>query len=375
MKTKKRKIKSIDITPIFLLVFLLIISVSMAQQLNSTTYKIPRQSIDSGGGNFSSANYFLELSTEPIAGNISSANYGVCIGLSCCPGDVIAKFANSSIDEGANTVAIVYALWHSDICMGTTNVTVQCAVNCDPCASACSVSETKQTLDLTDIIIRRNTVSVSDPNISSPVYCKVTDDTFQLERCFNSPTNLTVTVEAGGPYTGTSATVLIAGNTTYSDGTVISGVNLTVDIFRTSDLSNRLGRVLINSSTNGKYFATFSNLGLDQYRVNVTARYESLRANVTSIFDIVSQHGNCQIKTISLSGRALDATTGLRISSGTASLTIQETGDTKDVTVTNGAWSTDMITCVIQGKSYTVTIKITGDQGKVSWSELKFTVP
>ena len=59
MKNKKKKIKTINITPAFLLAFFLIISMTMAQQISSATYKVTRESIDSGGGNFSSADYFL----------------------------------------------------------------------------------------------------------------------------------------------------------------------------------------------------------------------------------------------------------------------------------------------------------------------------
>lgn len=374
MKSKKNKIKKINIAPIFLLAFLLIVSITIAQKISSATYVIPRESIDSGGGNFSSGDYFLEASTEQIGGNSSSANYAVCIGLNCCPADVIASSINTSVDTAASTATISFALWHSDLCMGTTNVTVKCAANCNPCSQVCTVSQTDHTLTLTDILIARNTISVDDPNAGNIIYCKVTDDTFQLERCFTSA-NLTVSVEAGGPYTGTSAVVLVAGNVTYSGGTTISSANVTIDIFKTSDLSNRLRRVSINSSADGKYFATFGNLEIDVYRVNVTAKYQSLEANNTDIFDVVGIQSNCQIKTISLSGVALDATTGLRIPSGVASLAIQETGDRKDVTISNGAWSTDMVTCVVPEKAYTVTIMVTDNQGKVSWSELKFKAP
>jgi hypothetical protein len=374
MKSKKNKIKKISITPIFLLAFLLIVSVTIAQRISSATYVIPRESIDSGGGNFTSADYFLEASIEQIGGNSSSANYAVCIGLNCCPADVIASFINTSVDTAGSTATISFALWHSDLCMGTTNVTVQCAANCNPCSEACTVSETRHTLALPDILVARNTMSVDNPNPGNIIYCKVTDDTFSLERCFTSA-NLTVTVEAGGPYTGTSAVVLVAGNVSYSDGTRIPGANVTIDIFKTSDLSNRLGRVSVNSSSNGKYFATFGNLEIDVYRVNVTARYQSLMANNTDIFDIVGIQTNCQIKTISLSGIALDATTGLKIPSGVASLTIEETGDRKDAAVSNGAWSSDMVTCVVSEKAYTLTVMVTDNQGKVSWSELKFKAP
>lgn len=375
MKSKKKEIKSVNTTPIFFLVFLLIISISVAQQISSANYKIPRESIDSGGGNFSSNNYFLELSTEPIGGNISSSNYAVCVGLNCCPGDAVARFVNSSIDESASTATIAFSLYHTDLCMGTTNVTVQCAVNCNPCTQVCSVSTSRHTLTLTDVTLGSNTISITSPNSSNPIYCQVTDDTFQLQSCFNSPTNLTVTVEAGGPYTGSSAIVLVAGNTTFSDGTVVSGVSITVDLFRKSNIADKLFTVVINTSKNGKYFATFGNLDPDSYQVNVSARFESVRANATDTFDIINPLGNCQIKTIILTGKALDATTGLRIPAGGVSVTILETGDKKDGTVTDGAWSVSMVTCVVSGSRYTATVKITDNQGKISWSEIQFAAP
>ena len=358
-----------------MLAFLLVVSITAAQTIYSTNYKIPYSAIDSGGGNISSGSYFLEVSTEPIGGNSSSSSYGVCIGINCCPSDVEAKFINTTTDEVNNEVTITFALWHSDICMGTTNVTVQCAAGCNPCTDSCTNYETRHTLTLTDVLTARNVVSITNPNISNVVYCKVIDDTFSLQRCFGSPTNLTVTVEAGGPYTGTSATAIVAGNVTYDEGTAIRGANVTIDLFAESDLASRLDRVITNTSETGKYSATFTNLGAPAYRVNVTARYQSLRANITDIFNVVSIHGNCQTKTINLRGRALDATTGEEIPSGTASLTIEKTGDKKDVAVVSGVWSANMVTCLISGGQYTVTVKITDNNGKVSWSEIMFTAP
>ena len=377
MKNKKRKTRTVNIAPAFLLAFLLIISLSLAQQISSATYHLKRTVVDSGGVNSSSPNYFAELSTEPIGGNASSANYAACIGYNCCPADVIARFVNSTINESASTATIVYSIWHADLCMGTTNVTIQCAVNCDPCTQSCSsVSITRNTLTLTDAVTDRNIIgSVADPNISSPIYCRITGDTFPFETCFNSPTNLTVTIEAGGPYTGISATVLIAGNTTYSDGTVVEGVNVTISLYRTSDLAVSIGTVTLNSSKDGKYFANFYNLALDNYRVNVTARHGSLRANATDTFGVISIHGSCTVRTIALSGRALDATTGLRITSGAATLTVVETGDRIDTSISNGEWSATLTTCIISGQRYNVVVRITDNAGKVSWSDLQFTAP
>lgn len=375
MKSKKRRIRTVSITPAFLLASLLIISLSLAQSISSANYKIPRESIDWGGGNFSSADYFLEASTEPIGGNGSSANYAICIGLNCCPADILVRFANSTINDTASTATIAYALFQSDVCMGITNVTVECAANCNPCSQACTTSVTRYTLSLTDIITGSNTMSISNPNITTPIYCRATDDTFQLETCFNSPQNLTVTIEAGGPYTSNSPTVLVAGNVTNSDGTVVSGANVTIDVYRKDDLFNRQGRVTMLSSSEGRYFATFAGLAINSYQVNATATYESLRANATDTFDIVNIHGNCNVRTITLSGRALDATTGLKIDSGTAILTIRETGDTDSAAFTNGVWTVDIVTCIVPYQKYTAAVKIVDTTGKVSWSELQFTAP
>lgn len=375
MKCKKRKAVKINITPIFLLAFFLIISIAVAQRIESANYVLSRAAIDSGGGNFTSANYFLELSTEPIGGNSSSNTYAVCIGLNCCPADAYARTLNATVNETENTTTISFALWHADICMGTTNVTVECAASCNPCTQSCSLTRTQHTLTLTDFLFGRQTMNISNENITNAIYCKVTDDTWQLERCFNSATNLTVTAEAGGPYSGTSATVIVAGNTTFDEGTIVPDANITINLYPTGNLSTPLSTVSTNTSTDGKYFATFYNLAIGSYRVNVTAKYQSAVGNVTDTFDVISVYGNCQVKTISLSGKALDATTGLKVQSGTASITIKETGDSKDTPVADGSWGTDINTCLLSGETYTLTVKITDNLGKVSWSGLQFVAP
>ena len=373
---KEIKTKNVNIASILFLSFLLTISIVLSQAINSNSYTLQRESINSGGGNFSSANYFLEATAESIGGNISSSNYAACIGLNCCPADIKAQFINSTLDEDTNISTMTFALWHSDLCMGITNATIECSSNCNPCTDACpTVSTTKHTISLTDFEFGTNTIVSVNPNISSIIYCQVTDDTFQLQTCFHTPTNLSVSVEAGGPYTSSSATALIVGNVSFDDGTKVAAANVTVDLYNENDLTIKLATSNMRSSSNGTYFATFSNLDLGIYRVNVSAKYNSLKANATDNFDVINPLGNCNLQTISMSGRALDATTGLAIPSGVASITIKETGDKTDVAISDGVWGADMITCVASGQRYTISIRFVDNQGKVSWSDLQFAVP
>ena len=64
MKKKKIKQIRIDIAQVFLISFLLVVSITLAQSIYSSNYNIPYSAVDSGGGNISSSNYFLEVSSE-----------------------------------------------------------------------------------------------------------------------------------------------------------------------------------------------------------------------------------------------------------------------------------------------------------------------
>mgnify|MGYP001612566411 CR=1 FL=1 len=236
------------------------------------------------------------------------------------------------------------------------------------------------TVDISGTAATANQSVVTNSTVGTAVrwryYFNDTANNWNATFLFNYTTaNLSIAVEAGGPYTGATATVVIAGNITDGSGNAIANATVTVDIFKANNLTNRLGRVVTNSSGDGKYFATFNNLDIAAYRVNVTAEYLTLSANAIDVFDIVSIVDNCQTKTITLRGKVLDTTTGLKIPSGTASLTVQETGDKTDTSVVDGAWSVEMTTCVVSGNTYTLTVKLTDNLLKFSLSELKFVAP
>jgi len=190
-----------------------------------------------------------------------------------------------------------------------------------------------------------------------------------------SVSDWTISVSGGGPYanSGTNPAVTIVGNVTYANGTAISTpVNITI----TSGAST-LSTQNVTSNSNGNYFARYpSGFAVGTYNVTVYASYGGKTATNSATLQILSATGaNCQTQTISLSALAYDAATGTVITSGTAKLIIQETGDEKDVSFTNGIWSASFNTCLATGSTYHMLAKIVDDNGRSSSSILIFRAP
>jgi len=185
----------------------------------------------------------------------------------------------------------------------------------------------------------------------------------------------TINVSGGGPYanSGSNPTVTVTGNVSFINGTAISTpVNVTI----TSGVST-LNSQNVTSNSIGNFFVSYaSGFAIGTYVATASASVSGTTLSSTSIFVIYSASGaNCQKQTLSLSAIAYDAVTGSVISSGTAKLIIQETGDEKDVTFTNGAWSASFSTCLTTGGTYHVLSKIVDSSGRSSSSVLIFRAP
>jgi hypothetical protein len=177
-------------------------------------------------------------------------------------------------------------------------------------------------------------------------------------------TAINVSCEAGGPYS-TNANILVVGNTNSSTGGPVQA-SITVQLNDSLEQSKST-----TGSADGKYNVLFSSLSVGTYLANVSATYGGLTELCNDIF-IVSSSLTCTEKTVSLSGQALDFTTGQVISSGTFDILIEQTGDTETGNVTNGIWSVDFNTCLITGNRYTLAIKINSTDGRNSWSQSEF---
>jgi len=186
---------------------------------------------------------------------------------------------------------------------------------------------------------------------------------------------INITAEAGGPYSmeTTNPTVIVVGNVTQFDGPVIAGANVNVDVYSGGTLKASKSALTTGS---GKYFVTFNTLGIGAYTVNASTVYGASSAAASTTFKIVESIRGCILKTIILSGVAIDTDTGQPINSGTVKISINENGDEFSTGFSNGVWRAEFNTCVITGKAYTVAVQlIDSSTGKSSWSQTQFIAP
>ncbi|MBI5698658.1 MAG: hypothetical protein HZC29_09330 [Thaumarchaeota archaeon] len=202
-----------------------------------------------------------------------------------------------------------------------------------------------------------NTSSNENYSASSSVSYIMTAKTLELN----------ITVEAGGPY-ASGATVLVIGNTTDVTGVPVQ-LNVLVEVRKDGVVQTSSTQL---SNNDGKYSAQFTDLSTGTYIANVS--YGSTMRNDT--FSINSTVTVCAQQTLRISGVARDFVTGSAITSGTVTLTIKETEDTKTVNIINGYWSASFNTCLDSGTRYTVGITTRDSStGKTSYSQTRFTAP
>lgn len=184
--------------------------------------------------------------------------------------------------------------------------------------------------------------------------------------------NLTVTVEAGGPYVKDVdvPVVVVVGEVSFL-GKAASFANLTIKIYEGNVL--RAERSL-TASSEGKYFALFSGLDIGIYMVEVNANYSFATASAYDIFKIVSKLKGCVPKTISLSGIAQDYLTGEIITEGIVKIYIRENGDEFSTTFSQGRWSVAFTSCLIPDERHVAIVQIIEPSGRISWSEVRFRV-
>jgi hypothetical protein len=178
---------------------------------------------------------------------------------------------------------------------------------------------------------------------------------------------LTITCEAGGPYSESSE-VLVIGNLTDSDTGEPVSTSTLVEIIKAGSLQTSK---IVQSTSGGKYSADFTGLGLGSYVANVTA----YGTTCTDTFEIKTSVPCEKERTIQLSGVARDFITGELVTSGNVSLVIEETGDEKIVSISNGLWSTSFKTCLAPGERYTLGIMIIDPAGKSSHARTQFIAP
>jgi hypothetical protein len=181
--------------------------------------------------------------------------------------------------------------------------------------------------------------------------------------------------EAGGFYIPTSAIIVVgtsSGETCNSTkqcelgGTpALSGY---VEIYKSGQLQDNK---TFTTSSGGKFSVQFGPFSEGTYFVNVTAG----SAVCTDYFAVITPTPSCVEKTITLSGAAYDSTTGEIIPSGTAKVAIQETGDEREESFTNGEWSVTFTSCFVSSNRYNAAVKITDVSGKASYSQIQFITP
>jgi len=174
--------------------------------------------------------------------------------------------------------------------------------------------------------------------------------------------SLTVTCEAGGPYTRT-ATKMVKGEVTNNSENVKA--NVTVSIVGTAyseeDVSNKHGR----------YHVKFmERLDIGTYTASVTADNNTNSGTCTDTFEVkmFEVSPECLNKNITVAGKAMYAATGALIPEGNVTATL--VGD-KDITnstrISNGDFSINLSGCLKPADRFLIKIHIVKDSDE-NWS-------
>ncbi|MEM5766025.1 MAG: hypothetical protein QW423_00025 [Candidatus Aenigmatarchaeota archaeon] len=183
--------------------------------------------------------------------------------------------------------------------------------------------------------------------------------------------NMTVTIEAGGPYVKhiEAPTIIVVGEVRLV-GEPTSNANVSIKIYKDSSL---VASKDVVASSDGKYFATFPNFDFGAYVVNVTANYSYATAYSIDTFSVIGKLSGCVAKTVSLSGTAQDYFTGEIVPSGTVKIYIVENGDEFTTSFTEGKWAVTFTSCLFPDISHKAIVQIIDSStGRISWSEIQF---
>jgi hypothetical protein len=177
---------------------------------------------------------------------------------------------------------------------------------------------------------------------------------------------MTITCEAGGPYTPSSS-IIVIGNSNDIEGTLLYSSG-NISILKDGVLQDSKA---FTSSSDGTISSSFGPLATGNYIASISAN----STYCTDAFGVITSKMPCGGQPITLSGTAYDSTTGELISNGTIRITIQETGDETEQSFTNGEWSVTLTSCFTSGARYNAAVKITDTSGKVSYSQIQFVAP
>jgi len=173
--------------------------------------------------------------------------------------------------------------------------------------------------------------------------------------------SLTVTCEAGGPYTR-AATKIVKGEVT--NGSENVQANVTVSITDTSysaqDVSNKHGRYSVKFT---------SNMDIGTYTVSVTADNNTNSGSCIDTFEIktISTTTDCLNKNITVAGRAMFAS-GALIPEGNVTATIIGEKDVTNTTrVSNGQFSVNLFGCLKPADRFLIKLHVVKDADE-NWS-------
>jgi hypothetical protein len=173
---------------------------------------------------------------------------------------------------------------------------------------------------------------------------------------------LTVTCEAGGPYTR-AATKIVKGEVTNGSENVIANVtvNITSTGYSAQVISNRQGR----------YSVKFKNtMDIGAYTVNVIADNNTNSGSCIDTFEVksTSTTADCLDKNITVAGRAMFAASGALIPEGNVTATIVgDKGVTNSTRVSNGYFSVNLAGCLKPADRFLIKIHVVKD-AEENWS-------
>ena len=197
---------------------------------------------------------------------------------------------------------------------------------------------------------------------------------YPLKLCGKKIKDLILEFDVGGPYLLKKdySTVVITGKVRFAENSPVNNSLIEAKIIKNGVTQKIL---TTHSSPNGNFFLVFNLSQPGTYLAELQANYLISSINLTKSFEVKREYERCVLRSLSLSGKAIDWDTGKPIESGTVVIVIKEKGDVFSGNIHKGRWQLNFTSCLVPGKDYTLQIILKTSTGKISITQSKFKAP
>jgi len=197
---------------------------------------------------------------------------------------------------------------------------------------------------------------------------------YSLKLCGKKIKDLVLDFDMGGPYLlrEDHSTVVITGKISFAENSPVNNSFIEAKIIKDGIIQKILTTY---SSPNGNFFLVFNLSQPGIYLAEIQANYLVSSVNLTKTFEVRREYERCVLRTLNLTGKAIDWDTGEPIEAGTVIIIIKEKGDVFIGNIHKGKWQLNFTSCLVPGKDYTLQIILKTPTGKISISHSKFKAP